>query len=703
MGDGGMLAAFAAGAALATSLAVQASDVVTQVSLASNVPTERTQQQNRTTDARPELTRVAALASTAVPTQRFLTGNGPISAVWANTGEDKVTREELRARKNTVVPNSAWTGTQVSIFGAKNEVVAFNLVLEAATTAATDVTVEFDTLTGPGGAKIESVPTDKNGVYNWLKRDIELFQVRYLQIKGLSQLSYGTYDERHIPEKLRRPLAADGSYSGGWSNRPNHDKYYPDIALPLEIDSTFSIAAGNNQSIWVDVYVPKDSPPGIYTGEVLVRQGGTVAYRVPVQLEVLNFALPDMPSSKTMLATSYHDVAKRYTGVEYPNPGTTEDTVTKKVMRRQFLLAHRHKISLIDDNSGADAWAVNRPRPYWVPALNGNLFTDKYGYRGPGEGVGNNVFSVGTFGGWQDWWGTPTAAKMANRTNAWETWFTNNSPDTERFLYLIDESTDYAQTQKWAKWMKDNTGIGRNMNSFATVDLVHARNNIPSLDISASWIAVADTASWNEAAQRAEQSARKKVYMYNGVRPASGSFAIEDEGIALRELAWGQYKKNIDRWFFWNATYYNDYQGGRGDTNVFKTAQTFGGAPTRDPNLGMSGWNASNGDGVLFYPGMDAMFPAESLGVSGPIASLRLKFWRRGIQDIDYVTLAARINPTAVDAIVKSMVPKVMWEVGVSDPADPTWVLAPISWSIDPEKWEAVRRQLADIIAGAGS
>jgi hypothetical protein len=191
--------------------------------------------------------------------------------------------------------------------------------------------------------------------------------------------------------------------------------------------------------------------------------------------------------------------------------------------------------------------------------------------------------------------------------------------------------------------------------------------------------------------------------MYNGMRPASGSFATEDEGVAIREVAWGQYKKKIDRWFFWNATYYNDYQGGRGDTNLFKTAQTFGGAATRDANLGMSGWNASNGDGVLFYPGTDAIFSAESLGMAGPIASLRLKFWRRGIQDVDYLTLAARINPAAVDAIVKSMVPKVLWEVGVDDPSDPTWALTPISWSIDPDKWEAARRQLAGIIAGTGS
>jgi hypothetical protein len=116
----------------------------------------------------------------------------------------------------------------------------------------------------------------------------------------------------------------------------------------------------------------------------------------------------------------------------------------------------------------------------------------------------------------------------------------------------------------------------------------------------------------------------------------------------------------------------------------------------------MTGWNASNGDGVLFYPGTDKIFTGQSLGISGPIASIRLKLWRRGIQDVDYLALASQINPAAVETLVQSMVPKVMWEVGVSDPTDPTWVTEPISWSTDPDKWEAARRQLADIIV-AGS
>ena len=70
------------------------------------------------------------------------------------------------------------------------------------------------------------------------------------------------------------------------------------------------------------------------------------------------------------------------------------------------------------------------------------------------------------------------------------------------------------------------------------------------------------------------------------------------------------------------------------------------------------------------------------------------------MQDVDYLTMAAKVNPSATAALVKKMVPKAFWEYGVSDPADPTWVLAPTSWSSHPDLWEAARLQLANIIEG---
>jgi hypothetical protein len=637
-------------------------------------------------------------AATAGPDALAPTSDGAITAVWANDGGDKVTQDELRTvTKGRPVLNRLWDGKRIRLFGARNEVIGFNLVLEAANAAAQGISVEFDKLTGPDEFRIRSLkPSGPDGVFVWTDRDIELFYVRYLPIAGLSRLSYETYDERHVPERLRLPASGKT-----WTDRPDHDKRYPDIAVPIELVPAFPIAARHNQSVWVDIYIPKDAPPGPYTGEILVREADAIKYRVPIELRVRDFALPDTPSAKTMVATSYHDVAKRYAGNADPSPNSSEDLLMKRVMDRQMMLAHRHKISLIDDNGGADVWPQDKPRPEWLPRLSGELFTPANGYRGPGEGIGNNVFSIATFGQWQDWWGPPAKSLMWSYADRWESWFEQHSPETERFLYLADESEAFEQLEEWAGWLKKDPGPGRNLRSFATADLRQTQSRVPSLDITGSWFRTADTKTWQAALDHLRAGQRKQFFLYNAQRPGSGSFATEDDGIALRELAWGQYKKGIDRWFFWNATYYDDYQGGRGQTDLFNNAQTFGGPPRPEPSRGMSAWNYSNGDGVLFYPGTDAVFPAESYDLTGPIASLRLKYWRRGIQDVDYLVMAAKVDPEATKAIVQRLVPKVLWEYGVTDKSDPTYVRTPISWSTDPDDWEAAREQLADIIEGA--
>ncbi len=639
-----------------------------------------------------------AILMTTVPSQPSWAA-GSLSAVWANDGGDKVAQGELRATANANgVRNSIWDGSTIRIFGAKNEVVNFNLVLEASG-GASNVNVSLNTLTGPGGATIGSVTATGDQVFNYVNRNIELFYIRYLQLKGVSTFAYENYDERHVPRRMRRPWAGQGIGAGTWANRPDHDAMYPDIAVPLELVPTFTIAAGQNQSVWGDIYIPKASAAGVYTGTITVKEGGAVTRQIPIQLTVRNFTLPDSPSAKTMLYFSSSNISRRYVGAAFPAPTSAAGNQARQVRDRHFLMAHRHKISLIGDDPNDCGSPGDAPCAEWIARLNGSLFTAANGYAGPGVSVGNNVYSIGTYGSWG--WKAGNQSVMNLHTDAWATWFNQNSPSTEYFLYLADESPATAQMETWSQYILNNPGPGRNVKSFATARLPSAAGSMPSLDIVASTLGVGITSQWQPLVDSYTTAARKRFYMYNGHRPATGSFATEDDGVALREIAWVQYKKKINRWFFWESTYYDNYQGHMGQTNVFRTALTFGTYSSDNASLGQTGLNYTNGEGVLFYPGTDQMFPADSYGVNGPFASLRLKHWRRGIQDVDYLTMAASINPSAVQTLVNSMVPKALWEYGVSDPADPTWVRTDISWSTDPDVWESARSQLATIIEGS--
>jgi hypothetical protein len=629
-----------------------------------------------------------------------------ITHVWAHEGGDKVWRSELRATHDpTSVLNSVWDGTRIALFGARNEVVSFNLVLEAPTANATNVTVSLPSLTGPGGFQITSRPASGDDLFNYVGRNIELFYVRYLQIKGLSvDLAYNDYDERHIPERCRRPYDEYGIGTGTWQDRPCHDQFYPEIAVPLELHTPFTVTAGTNQSIWGDIYIPETAPAGVYTGTVTVTENGVPTWQIPITLGVRDFALPDLPSARTMVYLSVENVNERYLGEPYPDPGTAAYTESLKIINRHFQIAHRHKISLIDSTLDTPA-DVNQA---WLDRLTGALFTPERGYDGPGIGVGNNVFSIGTYGGWS--WRDGTRADMWANTDAWVDWFEAQdfTTPTDYFLYLIDESEDYPQIETWARWMDENPGPGRRLMSMATLPLPAAMAHVPSLDIPTSGADIGITSEWESALAALRADPGKRFWMYNGGRPASGSFAIEDDGVALRELAWGQYKVGAERWFYWESTYYVNFQcygynDPRSQTDVFRQAQTFGCYSYDDPSRGQAGWNYFNGDGVLFYPGTDTVFPAESYGLQGPFASLRLKLWRRGIQDVDYLTLAAAVDPDRTRQIVERMVPKVLWEYGVDDPGDPTWVRTDISWSTDPDDWEAARAELADIIEGVPS
>lgn len=620
--------------------------------------------------------------ATATPTAII---TSKISGIWANDGGDKVTRDELRKSSGQTVTNSIYNGSAVNLFGARNEVLGFNVVLESIQ-GATGVTAKLDKLTCPGSFELKN--TQNPDLFNFVQKEIELFEVGYLEIKGLSRLSYeASYDERHVPQRFRRPWSGQGSGSGGWTDRPDHNKFYPDIAIPLELSPSLVVASNQNQSIWVDIFIPKTTPTGLCTGVFQVYESGIATKSLPIVLEVKNFTLPDSPSLKTMVYLEDRGINRRFFNAADLN-GSSEEARSISIRNNFAKVAKRHRISLVDDNWGYASWGNDRPRDYWIPRLNGQLYTTANAYEGPGEGLGDSPYAIGMYGQWPF---AKSQASVGSHAPAWKNWFDTNYPNVEKFFYLIDESPDYAQTQTWASWF-----LPTGLKTFATLDLPRAQSDVSALSIAGSWFTTGITSVW-ENALAAQKAAGKGTIFYNGKRPANGSFATEDDGVALRQLAWVQAKKGIDRWFYWSSNYWYDYQSGSGHTHMFSQAKTFG-SITGNGYIGETGWNYSNGDGVLFYPGADAVYPAESFGIDGPISSLRLKLWRRGISDGEYISLAKAKDPAAVQALINQMVPKALWEYDCPDHNDCTWVRSDISWSTNPNDWELARLKLANII-----
>ncbi len=637
-----------------------------------------------------------------------------ISALWANEGGDKVTQDELRASKGIenktgTVKNRVWDGVTINLSGARNESVSFNLVLEAATNAAPGVSVSFDTLTGPNGAKIQSTKQATGSeVFNWVGRPVELFYMKYLQIKGLSAFGWYRGNENQLPARFARPNT-NGSGVGGWADRPDHDKFYPDILVPLELVPTFTVAAKQNQSIWSDVYIPKGTPAGTYTGSVTVEENGTVTHSVPVSLTVEPFSLPDTPSVKGVSNLDAIELEWRYsTGVNgYANWQTSEGKRVRHISDVYYQFFHRHRIDLISGETEVPNHVGIHP--LFKPRYDGSLYTAANGYDGPGVGVGTSIYVIGPYGSWgRNIFDKQTMWNFADPT---ADWFASNMPNLPYFIYLQDEPTpnDYPNVENWAKWLAQDPGNGHNMLSMSTAGLTSANAYMPDLDIVAESNMMGDcpvgspnncdnTAFTGSAVATLKAKPNRQLWEYGGSHPGAGTSNTEDDGVAMRTWPWIQSKLGIDRWFFWYANL-NSQQA-----DWFQSACTWGCDSHSDSLFGqVSPDNYTNGDGVLIYPGSDVTNKQDSFGVDGPFASLRLKEWRRGTEDADYLALAKQIDPAGTAAILAKVMPAAMWENHAPGwpNGDPSYFNNLDSWSSNPDDWEAARAQLAAIIVNS--
>ena len=207
------------------------------------------------------------------------------------------------------------------------------------------------------------------------------------------------------------PGPATGSAAAPGQDRPDHDKFYPDIAVPLElvpisISRRVRIRASGSMSISL-----KGPRRGITRGIAVVQESGLLVGSIPVQLQVYNFTLPDVPAAKTMLDFHSSDINQRYLGSTYIDPNSAAGAQARLLRDRHLMMAHRHRLSLIGDIPGMIAIrpAINPVRIGCRGLKRKPLYRDN-GYDGSGVGVGNNVYSIGTYGGWS--WNTGTEADM---------------------------------------------------------------------------------------------------------------------------------------------------------------------------------------------------------------------------------------------------------------------------------------------------
>ena len=94
---------------------------------------------------------------------------------------------------------------------------------------------------------------------------------------------------------LRRETLGEAAFIDLMPDVPEQWKRHsPELLVPLE-DIDLGIPRGQSQRFYVDVRLPDDAAPGIYAGELHLRAAGQLLARVPLECEVLPFALSPAP------------------------------------------------------------------------------------------------------------------------------------------------------------------------------------------------------------------------------------------------------------------------------------------------------------------------------------------------------------------------------------------------------------------------
>ncbi|MBP1740819.1 MAG: hypothetical protein H6Q48_3112, partial [Deltaproteobacteria bacterium] len=72
---------------------------------------------------------------------------------------------------------------------------------------------------------------------------------------------------------------------------------WPDPLPPFE---TIQLdAAGRTRAVWFDLFIPADTRPGIYKGNIVVSATGIAPVKLPFQVEVHDITIPTAPSLRT--------------------------------------------------------------------------------------------------------------------------------------------------------------------------------------------------------------------------------------------------------------------------------------------------------------------------------------------------------------------------------------------------------------------
>lgn len=566
-----------------------------------------------------------------------------VSGIWAVNDGEKVERDDLNNPNRSA--NSAWDGRKIKIFGARNEIIAFQLMVQSGPGGINQLSVRLPGLRRRGGKETIAYTPPAADPTDYVGRPIQLFSVNYMNVTVATKANWVFPPGSSAAPK--DPL--------GW--KPV--QLVPENARAGRGGFPLKVAPSQNQAIWIEVYTDRKLPAGIYEGRVEVLADGR-KQSVPLELELFDFTLPDENSMSAMV---YYErlQPELYQG--------------RNMDAEYHRFAHRQRIELVNAYSVQSASAA-------IERFRGGDFTRARGYEGPGEGVGNRIVPASFYGPGE---GYDERDSAWRKSDEWMTFIKKNLPTAITFLYMPDEPSraEYETIWKISRNVKSNPGPGKDLPLFVTKRYTKELDG--AIDI------------WDSGPQgfdivraREERARGRQYWIYNGGRPAGGAIIIDAPATDPRMTIWACFKHDIGVYFYWHGVHWRHNQQKQGERrqNVWANPITFDNR--NQPRKPVNSQGYINGDGVLIYPGEEKLHPDEDRAIAGPISTIQLANFRRGLQDHLYLTMARTLGLNSlVDDLLRLVVPRVFSDAKGA-----------IGFSEAGNDYEKARYALARAIAG---
>ncbi len=453
--------------------------------------------------------------------------------------------------------------------------------------------------------------------------------------------------------------------------------WFPEVAVPLEgsfsiPDSRNRIEGQRNQSLFVEILVPADIPAGEHAGRLRIEADGVKSFELPIRLVVWNFALPDNLSFDVDLNA-------------YGPPGDAD----MELKFHRMAHAHRATLNILGYNQSG------RANPAYAPPLEGqgkdirvadwSEFDRRHGryFDGsafadlPRKGVPLTHAYLPFHEGWpcdirKHYRYTPAAAaypdviaEHALKALPIEEAFDDDFKDA--FVSVVRQFAAHFREKGWTRtefhfylnnkyYFKDPRQGGRGSSWWLLDEPMHRDDwlalrffarmfkNALSTQPSAPQSPNAQTLSAR--ALPAESRTPNPLFIFRAdiSRPQWQRDWL-DGLVDLMCVSKAFFQKNARCLDFKRAQGARFWHYGTGNdiraTNL--TAEAWGLKAYLAGADGFLPWNSLGGDASFDKPTPTAiLYPGARFGLDGPLASLRLKAFRRSQQDVEYLVLLAQ-------------------------------------------------------------